>query len=143
MNETLGRWHFWLTIAGAYATFLPMHLAGLGGEPRHYAQLNGIANAASDLLSKVAPIQIGISHAAFFLATAQLLFLVNLAISFRRGKLAPDDPWFATTLEWAPTDRRAGASKHSIVVYRGPCEYFHSESGIASKTQWASTENPE
>ena len=143
MNETLGRWHFCLTIIGAYATFLPMHLAGLGGSPRHFAQLNGIANAASALLAKVRPIQVGISHAAFFLAASQLLFLVNLVVSFRNGKLAPADPWLASTLEWAPTHFDVAASKTQIVVYRAPCEYFESEFGTTVKTQWATNENPE
>ena len=143
MNETLGRWHFWLTITGAYATFLPMHLAGLGGSPRHYAQLNGIANAASDLLAKVTPIQIGISYAAFFLAASQLVFLINLVISYRSGRLAPPDPWLASTLEWAPTFFDPAASKTQIVVHRAPCDYFQSEFGIAVKTQWATDENPE
>jgi cytochrome c oxidase subunit 1 len=41
LNETLGRWHFWLSLIGAYGTFLPMHLAGLAGLPRHYAQMSG------------------------------------------------------------------------------------------------------
>ena len=143
MNETLGRWHFWLSITGAYATFLPMHLAGLGGNPRHYAQLNGIANAATDLLAKVRPIQIGISHAAFFLAAAQLLFLINLVISLRSGRLAEQNPWSATTLEWAPTDFHGTASNPEIVVRCGPCEYFQNETGSPFKTQWATDENPE
>jgi len=143
MNESLGRWHFWLSITGAYATFVPMHLAGLGGNPRQYAQLNGIANAASDLLSKVRPIQEGVSHAAFFLAASQLLFLINLLVSFRSGKLAPPNPWSATTLEWAPTISDEDASKSQIVVRRGPCDYFHNKSGIGLKTQWATDENPE
>ncbi len=143
MNETLGRWHFWLSITGAYATFLPMHLAGLGGNPRQYAQLNGIANAASDLLAKVRPVQIGISHAAFFLAASQLLFLVNLVISLRSGKLAEQNPWSATTLEWAPTHFNGSASNPAIVVRRGPCEYFQTEYRNGFKSQWAKDENPE
>jgi cytochrome c oxidase subunit 1 len=136
MNETLGKWHFWLTILGAYATFLPMHLAGLGGNPRHYAQLNGIANAASELLAHVVPLQRFVSIAAFVLAASQLLFLINVAVSFRRGKLAPENPWSATTLEWA-------ASNHPAVVRRGPCQYFHTQFGIEYKTQWAEEQNPE
>jgi len=134
MNETLGRWHFWLTILAAYATFLPMHLAGLAGDPRHYAQLNGIANAASELLAKSLPTQRFVSIAAFVLASAQLLFLVNLAITLRRGKLAPENPWSATTLEWSPS--LGTASDLQTVVHRAPCEYFHSDSGDSFKTQW-------
>ncbi|MGB9477876.1 MAG: cbb3-type cytochrome c oxidase subunit I, partial [Candidatus Acidiferrum sp.] len=29
MNETLGKWHFWLTFAGVYCIFMPMHWMGL------------------------------------------------------------------------------------------------------------------
>jgi cytochrome c oxidase subunit 1 len=140
MSETLGRWHFWLSIIGAYITFLPMHLAGLGGNPRHYAQLVGIPNAASDLLAKVRPIQVGITHAAFFLAAAQLLFLVNLVLSLRRGQIAPENPWSATTLEWAPTAFDPTASDGQIRVHRGPCHYFHSDSQVSFTTQWSTEE---
>ena len=143
MNDTLGRWHFWLSIVGAYITFLPMHLAGLGGEPRHYAQLAGIPNAATDLLAKVRPIQVGITHAAFFLAAAQLLFLVNLTVSLRRGKLAVENPWSATTPEWAPTAFDPAASHTQISVHRGPCHYFHSQNRVLFRAQWSTDENRE
>ena len=33
-NETLGRWHFWLTTIATNITFLPMHFLGLAGMPR-------------------------------------------------------------------------------------------------------------
>ena len=45
MNEPLGKLHFWLTLIAAYGTFLPMHFAGLAGEPRHYSQLAGTTPA--------------------------------------------------------------------------------------------------
>ena len=50
LSERLGKVHFWGTLLGAYATFLPMHLTGLAGEPRHYAQLNGLAGPGTTLL---------------------------------------------------------------------------------------------
>ena len=52
MNDRLGKWHYWLSIVGAYATFLPMHLAGLMGAPRHYAQFSGMNPAAASLLAR-------------------------------------------------------------------------------------------
>jgi len=112
MNERLGKWHFWLSLVGAYATFLPMHFAGLAGQPRHYAQLTGSTSNLSSLL----PLQTGITHSALFLAIAQLLFLVNLIWSARRGRLAETNPWRATTMEWA-----LDASECSVV--RGPYDY--------------------
>src|SRR6266705_781314 len=34
LNEPLGNLHFWLTFAGVYAVFMPMHLLGLGSHSR-------------------------------------------------------------------------------------------------------------
>jgi cytochrome c oxidase subunit 1 len=113
-----------------------MHLAGLGGNPRHYAQMTGIRNAATQLLAPLIPIQTAITHAAFVLAAAQFLFLINLAWSFRRGRVAPENPWSATTLEWA-------ASDIDVTVQRGPCHYFQTNSGPSFETQWSLEAKPE
>ena len=37
MNETLGKWHFWLTFVGVYSIFMPMHYLGLAGNVRRYS----------------------------------------------------------------------------------------------------------
>jgi cytochrome c oxidase subunit I len=113
MHEGLGKWHFWLSLAGAYATFLPMHLVGLAGQPRHYPQIA----ESTPLLATLLPVQREISLAAFALASAQLLFLANIAWSAFRGSPAPHNPWQATTLEWIG-DRHA-----AIAVTRGPYQY--------------------
>ncbi len=142
MNETLGRWHFWLTFVFAYLTFLPMHLAGLGGEPRHYAQLDGIQNAATALLAHVIPLQRDITYAAVVLASAQVLFLVNLVISYRRGMLAEENPWESTTLEWAPPLQ----SGQERTVSCSPCIYYEfidSPSPSAYRPQWSAQAIPE
>ena len=126
MSDRLGRIHFWLTLIGAYATFLPMHAAGLAGEPRHYAQLTGIPNAAGVLLSNLIPLQRFISIAAFFLIAAQLLFLANLVHSLFRGRLAPENPWDSTTLEWHPALLPSATQTQAdepVRVYRHPCHY--------------------
>ncbi|MGB9147957.1 MAG: cbb3-type cytochrome c oxidase subunit I [Acidobacteriaceae bacterium] len=98
MNETLGHLHFWLSLIGAYGVFFPMHLAGLAGEPRHYAQLAGPIESFANLI----PVERGITFAAFMLAAAQFLFLFNVFRSARRGAAVPENPWRATTLEWSP-----------------------------------------
>ncbi len=118
MGERLGRWHFWLTFIGAYATFFPMHFAGLAGEPRHYAQLSGTTSSLEGLL----PLQRGITYAAVVLAGAQLLFLINVVWSARRGVGAVENPWEATTLEWAPAGWLARPLAERR-VWRGPYEY--------------------
>ncbi len=98
MNERLGRLHFWLSLVLAYATFLPMHVAGLAGLPRHYAQMAG----PSTPFAQLQPLQTFISYVAFLLASTQLLFLWNLIASIRHGTPSAENPWHAATLEWAP-----------------------------------------
>ncbi len=136
MDEGLGRLHFWLTVAGAYATFVPMHLAGLVGSPRHYAQLDGVRNAASDLLRGALPAQRVTTYAAGLLAAAQILFLVNLLRSRRKGKSALDNPWGATTLEWRPSKHANHAAHETFAVYRGPSEYSSGAANPRPLPQW-------
>jgi cytochrome c oxidase subunit 1 len=146
MSESLGRLHFWGTLVGAYATFLPMHLTGLMGEPRHYAQLSGVANAAGQLLAGTLPLNRFITWSAIFLSTVQLLFFVNLLHSLRKGRAAPPNPWQATTLEWHPAlhpDAPAEASEEAVVVYRQPCEYRSTPGGELFLPQWSADINPD
>jgi cytochrome c oxidase subunit 1 len=149
MHETLGRWHFWLSFVGAYATFLPMHIAGLMGGPRHYAQFTGLpSRAAAELLARTMPTQRVVTYAAMLLASAQLLFLWNVARSWRSGILAGENPWRATTLEWrspVPTGANAAsaASNQNIRAYRGPCSYAQNDSEEVFLPQWAEIKKAE
>ncbi len=132
MSERLGRWHFWFTLILAYSTFLPMHFTGLAGEPRHYAQLNGIPgpggalSPAGKLLSSTLPLNRHITASALLLAAAQMIFCYNLIRSIRKGAPASENPWHATTLEWHPELHPAAhpaASDKKIAVFRPPCHY--------------------
>jgi cytochrome c oxidase subunit 1 len=140
LSERLGRWHFGLTFVFAYATFLPMHLAGLMGEPRHYAQLTGLSSASAKLLARAIPIQLFISYAAFLLAAAQLLFLINLLKTLHSGTPAPPNPWGATTLEWMPASECVQDEPNETFVHRAPCDY--SLDGSFSP-QWEPIHKPE
>jgi cytochrome c oxidase subunit 1 len=140
LSEPLGKLHFWGTFVGAYATFLPMHLTGLAGEPRHYAQLNGLVAPANALLQATMPLQRFITGAAIFLACAQIPFLLNLLLTARRPPLNCENPWGATTLEWAPTAVDEQNDTEKPRVYREPCLY--SESGEKFLTQWDSASTP-
>lgn len=110
MNETLGRIHFYLTFIGVYAIFIPMHFVGIAGSPRRYADFEQF-----DFLRSHHLLHKGMTHAAMFTAAVQLLFLVNLIWSLRRGEAATENPWQATTLEWS--------NEPHPVVYRGPDDY--------------------
>jgi cytochrome c oxidase subunit 1 len=151
MSEPLGHLHFWLTLIGAYAVFLPMHLTGLMGEPRHYAQLTGIPgpvlsgsgralSPAGTLLAQTLPLNRFITYAAIFLASAQLLFLLNLIRSVRKGNFASSNPWRATTLEWHPAMNPFPPSPASdtsgITVHRAPCHYQTTASTDSFLPQW-------
>jgi cytochrome c oxidase subunit 1 len=95
LNETLGKIHFFATFAGVYALFMPMHLAGIAGNPRRYSDFTNF-----DFLAPLIPLHRFMTLAAFFTAAAQLIFLVNLFWSIRRGSVAPQNPWNANTREW-------------------------------------------
>jgi cytochrome c oxidase subunit 1 len=95
-NEFLGRLHFWMTFLGTYAIYLPMHYIGILGMPRRY-----YAYGSTDFIpSSAHDINKAITIAAIVVATAQVVFLINVFYSLRKGKQAPDNPWGATTLEW-------------------------------------------
>src|SRR5581483_4849433 len=90
----------------------PMHLAGLAGEPRHYAQLAGPVES----FAKLIPVERGITSSALLLATVQLVFLFNFFWS-ARAKVAPSgaNPWQATTLEWS--------GEEHLMISNGPYSY--------------------
>jgi cytochrome c oxidase subunit 1 len=94
LDETLGRWNFWLFFIGFNVAFFPMHLLGLHGMPRRvwtyppemgWGSLNMIATLGS-----------------WMIAASVLAFLVNVLRTFRRDCARVDrDPWGAGTLEWS------------------------------------------
>jgi len=136
MNETLGKWHFWLTFIGVYCVFMPMHYLGLAGNVRRYSAFT------DDYLKPLIPLHRFITIAALFTGAAQLIFLFNLIRSRFRGPKAPDNPWEATTLEWAttsppPFDNFGGKPP---VVQRGPNEYGVAGAGGADYLMQAAPE---
>jgi cytochrome c oxidase subunit 1/cytochrome c oxidase subunit I+III len=94
-HEGAGQWSFWLTFMGTMLTFFPMHIVGLLGMPRRdYTYAPGLGWTGLNLLETIG---------AYVLACGLLLMVANLAWSFRRGRLAGNDPFKAPTLEWATT----------------------------------------
>jgi cytochrome c oxidase subunit 1 len=95
LNETLGKWNFWLLFIGFNVTFLIQHWIGVTGMPRRYwsylesdgvTWMNELATAGSVLMS-----------------LAMLPFIWNLWITARRApKVTVNDPWgYGRSLEWA------------------------------------------
>src|SRR5712691_1384216 len=120
MNESLGKFHFWITFLGVYAIFVPFHAMGMVGMPRRYAQFTEY-----EFLKNTPPLVMFVTIAAIVTVAVQTVFYFNLVWSLFKGKKAGDNPWEATTLEWTtasppPHDNFAG---HLPVVYRGPYEF--------------------
>ncbi|MBV8113506.1 MAG: cbb3-type cytochrome c oxidase subunit I [Silvibacterium sp.] len=132
MNETLGKIHCWISVIAAWGTFFPMHLSGLAGEPRHYERLTGPATTFSAITAN----ERGITWSALLLAAAQLIFLWNVFVSARRGRLAGHNPWGATTLEWAP-ETALGR------VQRAPYQYEIGVNQMKFHPQWESASKQE
>jgi cytochrome c oxidase subunit 1 len=93
LNETLGKIHFWITFAGVYCIFMPMHWLGLLDRAR-----NGVVVIGAQSPSAARSF---ITAAAIITISAQAVFIFNFFWSLLR---APEslrrNPWHATTLEW-------------------------------------------
>ncbi|MFN2448381.1 MAG: cytochrome c oxidase subunit I [Candidatus Baltobacteraceae bacterium] len=90
MNETLGKWAFWLFFVGMNGTFLPMHWNGLWGQPRRTATYDPQFQSLNQFES----------IASFVMTAAILLIIVNVIWSIKNGKRSGHNPWNARTLEW-------------------------------------------
>jgi cytochrome c oxidase subunit 1 len=122
MNEGWGKIHFWATFLGTYAIFLPMHHIGLTGIPRRYFSFDGLMiNSQS-----IKDLNVFITIMVLVVGAAQLLFGFNLIYSAFKGKLAGENPWRATTLEWVPAYPVPHGNWGEALpptVHRGPYEY--------------------
>jgi cytochrome c oxidase subunit 1 len=95
LSEGLGKIQFVLMFIGFNLTFFPMHMLGLEGMPRRIADYSSTAGWTQwNVLATIG---------GFTIAASTALFLWNVFISLRNGKVAGDDPWEGNTLEWATT----------------------------------------
>ncbi|MER8547436.1 cytochrome c oxidase subunit I [Mesorhizobium sp. M0684] len=122
LNETLGRFHFWVTFLGAYLIFFPMHYLGLMGVPRRYNELTDM----TIMTESAHHLNSFISIMAFIVGFAQIVFLFNLIWSIRHGREAGGNPWRATTLEWQTPETppaHGNFGKDLPIVYRWAYDY--------------------
>lgn len=91
-NETLGKWHFWLSAISVNILFFPMHFLGLAGMPRR------IPDYALQFLN----FNIITSVGAFIFGFSQLIFLYNMIQTARkRGPKVDGKVWEGSHgLEW-------------------------------------------
>ena len=119
MSELLGKLHFWPSLVFMNGIFLPMLFMGLGGVSRRlYDQTiyaHGQVNQGWNVM---------ISWSAWLLGLTQLVFILNLFLSLRKGRKVDENPWEATTLEWAaPSPPPHGNFSQPVAVYTDPYEY--------------------
>ncbi|MGC3987631.1 MAG: cytochrome c oxidase subunit I [Pseudorhodoferax sp.] len=89
----LGSWAFWLVFTGFNTTFFVMHLTGLLGMPRRVGSyVTGLGWDLPNLVSSIG---------SFVMAIGFFLLLIDLLVSAYLGRIAPQNPWRASTLEWA------------------------------------------
>ena len=123
LDDTLGKWHFWLTFLGTYSIYLPMHYLGILGVPRRYYAYD---NSIEFIPASVQIANEWISISAVFVAAIQMLFLFNLIWSYRHGRPSGPNPWRATSLEWQTADtppKHGNWGKDLPVVHRWAYDY--------------------
>jgi cytochrome c oxidase subunit 1 len=119
MNETLGKIHFWMTVIPMNFVFFPMLIQGMYGMQRRLASPT---DQWHNLPVQGWSMMIGIAAAVLFVG--QLPFLFNFFYSLRNGEKVGENPWAATTLEWAcPSPPPHGNFATEPEVFRGPYEY--------------------
>ena len=134
MNETVGKWHFLLTYIGFNGAFFPMHMLGIAGFPRRYAD-----PYIHPYLEHLLPLNQFITISAMIMGFAQFLLLGNFVISIFNGQKAGRNPWNANGLEWgAPSPPGHGNFDVPPVCYRGPYEY--SNPNRADQDFWMQTD---
>ncbi|WTY85117.1 cytochrome c oxidase subunit I [Sphaerisporangium sp. NBC_01403] len=137
LNDTLGKWHFWLLFIGFHTTFLVQHLLGTEGFPRRYADYSPTDGFTTlNLVSSIG---------AFILGASTLPFLYNVWHTWRYApKVTVDDPWgFGNSLEWVtscPPPRHNFLFIPPIRSERPAFDYHYSH--LAIETQRAGRTRP-
>ncbi|HEY1050161.1 MAG TPA: cbb3-type cytochrome c oxidase subunit I [Prosthecobacter sp.] len=144
MSDKLGKLHFWPSLIGMNLVFAPMFIQGMAGfHRRWYDGGKYFENTASfthwsttithkigsffglNIPDNMLSLNIVMSVGAFILALGQIPFIINFWFSIKGGKkIENDNPWDATTMEWAtPTPPPHGNFLFEPVAHRGPYEY--------------------
>ena len=92
-DETLGKWHFWLSTIFFNVTFFPMHFLGLAGMQRRVPDY-ALQFAGWNEIASIGALGFGLSQILF-------LWIVYKNAVLKRGEAAPAKPWDgAEGLEW-------------------------------------------
>jgi cytochrome c oxidase subunit 1 len=112
LSETIGKVALALFFVGFNLTFFPMHILGLMGMPRRiYTYPKEVGWGGLNMLASIG---------AVILAVSLLVYLYNIVVSLQRGAVAPDNPWEASTLEWATTSPPPPYNFNPLPTVPGP-----------------------
>ncbi|HET7628827.1 MAG TPA: cytochrome c oxidase subunit I [Bacillales bacterium] len=95
LNETIGKWNFWLFFIGFHLTFFPQHFLGLMGMPRrNFTYPAELGWGDMNFISSIG---------AAFMGVATILFTWNIVVTSIKGEKAKGDAWYGDgrTLEWS------------------------------------------
>jgi len=121
MNEFWGKVHFAGSFICFNLVFFPMHILGMSGFPRRYADPYSF-----DTWKDAQPLNQMMTIAAVILGFFQIILVANFLISLRRGKKVDGNPWRSNSLEWHTPDVTPGHGNwgaHPPVVVRGPYDF--------------------
>ncbi|MGG2053371.1 cytochrome c oxidase subunit I [Lysinibacillus pakistanensis] len=93
LNETLGKWTFWVFFIGFHLTFFVQHFLGLMGMPRRvFTYMEGQGWDQFNYISTIGAAMMGVGV---------IMMVINCLMSIK-GKPAGRDPWGdGRTLEWS------------------------------------------
>jgi cytochrome c oxidase subunit 1 len=110
LNETIGKWHFWLMFIGMNMVFMPMHILGLEGMPRRiYTYGAGRGWEIWNLIETIGAAIIALSIA---------VFVANFIVSQWKAPSHEEDPWDSFTLEWETSSPPPNYNFKEIPVVR-------------------------
>lgn len=157
MSDKLGKLHFWPSLIGMNLVFAPMFIQGMAGFHRrwydggkYFENTSGFTHWTTtfthklgsvlgfDIPNNMLSLNVVMSVGAFILALGQVPFIMNFWTSIKGGKkIESDNPWNATTMEWAtPTPPPHGNFLFEPVAHRGPYEYSVPGHGADFFPQW-------
>ena len=89
-SEKIAKTAIGFIFVGFNLMYFPMLIMGILGMPRRY----------HDYLPEYQPYHVASTIGSWILAIGLIVMIWNLVRSIRKGSIAPENPWGATTLEW-------------------------------------------
>lgn len=125
LGERIGKVGFWTMLIGFNITFGPQHILGLQGMMRRtwtYTEHQGFS--FWNLVSTIG---------AFMIALSVLMFIVNVALSYRKHRKNPvdvgADPWDARTIEWMVPSPTPEHNFDEIPIIEDVDDFWHRKYG--------------